>query len=72
MLLRWLEEQRPGMWMRRGNERCWRTTAIGITVGASPSRGSGQGKKELGTQLGLSRSETLAASWCGVALAEME
>ena len=71
-LLGRLEEQRPGMRMSRGSERCWRTTVIEAmawaTVRASPGRGSGQGKKERGTRLGRSWSET----WCGAALVEME
>ena len=46
---------------------------VGITdrVTVRAGRGSGQGRRELGTQLGWIGSETVPATWVGVALAGM-
>ena len=66
------EEKRRG---RRLNDehRCRSTTVGGITARATlrAGRGSGQGRRERGTQIGWIRGETVPATWVGVALAGM-
>ena len=72
MALRRSEEERQGRRLR-DEHRCRRTIRVGITLRATvrAGRGSGQGRRARGTQLGWIGSETVPATWVGVALAGM-
>ena len=66
------EEQRRGGRLN-DEHRCRPTTVGGITAWAilRAGRGSGQGRRGRGTQLGWIGGETFPATWVGVALARM-
>ena len=70
--LRRSEEQRHGR--RLSDKHRYRlTVGVGIMLRATvrASQGSGQGRRARGTQLGWIGSETVPATWVGVALAGM-